>query len=78
MDLIERYVHHERFIVKPQFKKYDKDGSGNIEKDELEDLIKDFGIDLKEYKIEDALRDMDTNEDGKIDYDEFCRWYFSG
>ena len=48
LNLIKSYVHHERFIVKPQFKKYDKDGSGSLEYNELEILIKDFGIDLDE------------------------------
>lgn len=71
-------MNHERFIVQPQFKKYDTDGSKSLEYEELERLILDFGIQLDAEEVHEALKDMDTNGDKSVDYDEFCRWYFSG
>lgn len=28
--------------------------------------------------VDSALKDLDLNEDGVIDFDEFARWYFTG
>jgi len=64
--------------VKPAFKKFDKDGSGSIDKAELKELSKDLGNELNDGDIETALKDLDLNGDGVIDQDEFSRWYFSG
>jgi len=64
--------------VKPAFNKFDKDGSGAIDKVELGQLSKDLGQELSEEQLTAALRDLDLNGDGVIDIDEFRRWYFTG
>lgn len=60
------------------FKKFDKDGSGAIDKDELSVLCKELGKPLDDKQLEEALNDLDINKDGVIDEDEFCKWWFSG
>jgi hypothetical protein len=64
--------------VEPLFKKYDKDGSGAIDKDELDGLCKDLGVPLDEEQLKSALEDLDINKDGVVDLNEFCKWWFSG
>lgn len=56
------------YIGVQAFKQLDKDGSGTITIDELQDALKKFGIfdDAKEL-----LAVADTNQDGMIDYAEF-------
>lgn len=33
---------------------------------------------MTDDEINEALKDLDTNKDGVIDFDEFKRWWFSG
>ena len=60
------------------FYKYDKDGSGAIDKAELAKMSADLGDPLDDEQLELALKDLDLNGDGVVDLDEFKRWYFSG
>lgn len=65
-------------VVKPAFEKYDKDGNGFIDSEELANLSADLGHPLNDEQVEAALGSLDINRDGVIDYNEFCRWYFTG
>ena len=62
----------------PAFKKFDKDGSGEIDREELGELSAELGHTLTAEQINDALIDLDINGDGVIDLEEFKRWFFSG
>jgi len=64
--------------VKPAFAKFDKDSSGAIDKDELGQLSKELGFELNEEQLTLALKDLDMNNDGVVDLEEFTRWYFTG
>lgn len=64
--------------VKPAFKKFDKDGNGTIDAQELGALCGEVGHSLNEEQLEAAMKDLDLNGDGVIDEDEFSRWYFTG
>jgi len=64
--------------VMPAFKKFDKDGSGEIDREELGELSAELGHTLTAEQINDALIDLDINGDGVIDLEEFKRWFFSG
>ena len=64
--------------VRPAFQKYDKDGNGTIDRDELAALSLDLGSPLTEEELDIAYHSLDINKDGVIDFDEFSRWYFSG
>jgi hypothetical protein len=68
----------EKKKVKPAFEMFDQDNSGNIDKKELQKLSSDLGNEIAEEKLDEALKDLDMNGDGVIDYSEFKRWYFSG
>ncbi|KAF6147886.1 hypothetical protein GIB67_014466 [Kingdonia uniflora] len=52
------------------FSYFDKDGSGYLTIDELQQACKDFG--LSEFHLEDMIKEIDQDNDGKIDYAEFA------
>jgi len=62
----------------PAFKKFDTDGSDAIDKGELQKLSLSLGYPLSEEQTKAALKDLDLNKDGVIDFNEFSRWYFTG
>jgi hypothetical protein len=64
--------------VKPTFNMFDKDNSGNIDRAEFGEMMKQMGQELNQTQIDEAMKDLDLNGDGEIDLSEFNRWYFSG
>eukprot|EP00271_Cylindrocystis_brebissonii_P017021 TRINITY_DN424_c0_g1_i1.p1 TRINITY_DN424_c0_g1~~TRINITY_DN424_c0_g1_i1.p1 ORF type:complete len:537 (+),score=138.81 TRINITY_DN424_c0_g1_i1:1054-2664(+) len=51
------------------FAHFDKDGSGSITEDELVEACKTLNIGKQE--VEQMIKEVDSNADGKIDYNEF-------
>ena len=54
------------------FLRYDTDGSGSIDRDELKQVLESLGDDLSANEIDTILKEADTDGDGSIDYNEFC------
>ncbi|KAL9236304.1 hypothetical protein vseg_010991 [Gypsophila vaccaria] len=59
------------------FQYFDKDNSGFITTDELETAMRDFGI-ADENCIKDILAEVDTDNDGRINFEEFVAMMRSG
>lgn len=59
------------------FQYFDKDNSGYITRDELETAMKDYGIG-DEASIKEIISEVDTDNDGRINYEEFCTMMRSG
>lgn len=59
------------------FQYFDKDNSGFITRDELETAMKEHGIG-DEANIKEIILEVDTDNDGRIDYAEFCTMMRSG
>lgn len=51
------------------FSYFDKDGSGYITRDELQQACEKFG--LQDVHLDDIIREVDQDNDGRIDYSEF-------
>ncbi|XP_062006217.1 calcium-dependent protein kinase 20-like [Rosa rugosa] len=51
------------------FSYFDKDGSGYITRDELQQACEKFG--LQDVQLDDIIREVDQDNDGRIDYSEF-------
>ncbi|GAV63898.1 Pkinase domain-containing protein/EF_hand_5 domain-containing protein [Cephalotus follicularis] len=51
------------------FSYFDTDGSGYITQDELQQACEKFG--LEDVHLEDMIREVDQDNDGRIDYSEF-------
>ena len=77
-DNVEAYGEMRENEVKVAFDKYDADGSGAIDKEELGELSKELGHELNQDELDKALKDLDLNGDGVIDMKEFSRWWFTG
>ncbi|XP_057417366.1 calcium-dependent protein kinase SK5 [Lotus japonicus] len=52
------------------FSYFDKDGSGYITLDEIQQACKDFGLD--DIHIDEMIKEIDQDDDGQIDYGEFA------
>ncbi|XP_020086583.1 calcium-dependent protein kinase 17-like [Ananas comosus] len=52
------------------FSYFDKDGSGYITQDELQKACEEFGI--EDVRLEEIIREIDQDNDGRIDYNEFA------
>ncbi|CAO2842545.1 unnamed protein product [Amaranthus hypochondriacus] len=59
------------------FRYFDKDNSGYITTDELESAMMEYGI-ADESSIKEILSEVDTDNDGRINYEEFCAMMRSG
>ncbi|KAJ8763662.1 hypothetical protein K2173_003134 [Erythroxylum novogranatense] len=59
------------------FQFFDKDNSGFITIDELETAMKDYGMG-DEATIREIISEVDTDNDGRINYEEFCTMMRSG
>uniref|UniRef100_A0A803NUF9 non-specific serine/threonine protein kinase n=1 Tax=Cannabis sativa TaxID=3483 RepID=A0A803NUF9_CANSA len=51
------------------FSYFDKDGSGYITQDELQHACEEFGV--EDVRLEEMMQEVDQDNDGRIDYNEF-------
>uniref|UniRef100_A0A1J3GF06 non-specific serine/threonine protein kinase n=1 Tax=Noccaea caerulescens TaxID=107243 RepID=A0A1J3GF06_NOCCA len=59
------------------FQYFDKDGSGHITKEELEIAMKEHGMG-DEACAKEIISEVDKDNDGRIDYEEFCAMMRNG
>ena len=58
--------------MRNNFKNYDKDANGTIEKGEFGQVLKDMGYDeVSEEKLAEMFSNVDLNKDGVVDWEEF-------
>ena len=50
----------------------DRDRSNYLTKDEIIDVVRHFALPIPLNHIDDVFQIVDTNNDGKISYVEFC------
>ena len=65
-------------VIRKAFTLFDKDNSGSIEINELQEVSKELGRPMDQAELEECIQDLDQNKDGKISYDEFRKWWLSG
>ncbi|KAH9310566.1 hypothetical protein KI387_025601, partial [Taxus chinensis] len=75
LEFITATVHMNRMDkedhIYSAFQYFDKDNSGYITKEELEQAMKKYGLGDEET-IRDIIDEVDTDNDGRINYDEFA------
>merc|ERR1712226_960738 len=65
--------------VRASFNEIDTDKSGSIELTELTNLCAKLNLaDVDHGSVQDLFKEIDTNHDGKISFDEFLAWYRLG
>ena len=57
--------------IKEAFDLFDNDKSGEIDTDELKQALSNLGIDAKNQTLQNMINDIDKNQSGTIDFDEF-------
>jgi len=62
-------------FLKKQFDKYDQDQSGYISAQELQGLFADLGEDLREEEMVAAVKELDGDGSGEIEFFEFAEWF---
>ncbi|KAL2500687.1 Calmodulin-like protein 7 [Forsythia ovata] len=61
--------------LKNIFATFDKNHDGFIAKKELEESLKSIGISATEKDVVEMVENVDSNGDGLIDFDEFCKLF---
>ena len=64
--------------TKQLFEWLDKDGSGQIDKDELKLMCESLGRTVSDDQAAAALKTLDKGNDGKLSYSEFMEWFKLG
>ena len=59
------------------FDKFDRDHNGYITMKELKKAMRNLGQKLTFEEIHQMLADIDTDKNGTIDFDEFCKFIFN-
>ena len=58
--------------VKIAFRAYDTNRDGYIDKKELPELMKLSGVEPNDWMMGMAMAMFDADQDGKLNYEEFC------
>lgn len=61
--------------MKDAFNKVDKDGSGDIDKEELRTVLKLVGPEPSDKVLDDTMKELDHNQNGKVTQDVFEAYY---
>jgi calmodulin/calcium-binding protein CML/plastin-2 len=53
----------------------DRDGDGRIQLDEFSAMLDELEAEMSKSEVEIGFKDIDTNDDGLIDFQEFVTWW---
>ena len=59
------------------FREIDSDGSGEINTAELRDAFKNLGFEATEREVKAVLVEVDRDQSGSVDFQEFCNFFCS-
>lgn len=73
----EEIVRQRRTLMKMKrsFDLLDLDGSGTISKDEMKQVLLKMGLQPTSAQVDDAMKTVDTSQDGEIQFEEFFAFY---
>ena len=60
--------------LRDNFNSFDLNRSGWIEEDDLKKALEILGTPKDSYEVKKLLKSIDTNEDGRICFDEYIAW----
>ena len=61
--------------LREAFEYNDRDGDGRIEPDEFVTMLDELDANMSAKEAKIGFQDIDTNDDGLIDFDEFVAWW---
>jgi calmodulin/calcium-binding protein CML/plastin-2 len=53
----------------------DRDGDGRIQLDEFSAMLDELEAEMTDGDIQIGFKDIDTNDDGLVDFQEFVAWW---
>ena len=63
--------------IEELFEQNDTDGNGDIDFGEFKVLVAELDPLMSQASLEVGFRDIDTNKDGRINFDEFLAWWLT-
>jgi Ca2+-binding EF-hand superfamily protein len=63
--------------IEELFEQNDTDGNGDIDFDEFKTLMGELDPQMQPSSLAVGFRDIDTNQDGRINFDEFLVWWLT-
>ncbi len=63
--------------IRETFQHFDRDGNGTMDIAEFSDLMKALGATGGPDELAAGLEALDSNRNGRIDFDEFAAWWGS-
>ena len=64
--------------LRKAFDVMDANKDGVVTKDELKNLLKGLGEDVTDEVVDEMIAIADTNNDGKVQFEEFCNASMAG
>ena len=61
--------------LRETFKHFDRDGNGWIDSGELKELLFSLGAVVTDEEVALGLEVLDSNQNGKIEFEEFVDWW---
>jgi hypothetical protein len=71
----EEILAHDALII---FEIYDADASGTIDRDELKLMLHDLCVPIDDKELIHLVHQLDQDDSGDIDFEEFIDWYANG
>lgn len=68
----------EAEAVRVAFDRLDDDGSGELDIDEIGQLMEQIGRKLNERQLKKMMKEIDTDGSGLVDFDEYWEWWMKG
>ena len=62
-------------LLKEVFESVDIDGSGTLDRNELQEVLFQLGRNPSEQELDEAMASMDESGDGEVDFNEFKLWF---
>jgi hypothetical protein len=82
IELVYEHIYLEdmkiHLLLKNVFDQIDKDKSGNVDLQELLEATHEIGSEVNAEDIQSAMKNIDENKDGKINFKEFIFWWKKG
>lgn len=72
-DILRSRILNSGLTMKQAFLKFDRNGSGGIEKEEMKDVLQMFNISFTKLQLDELFACYDLNRDNKFQYGEFVR-----
>ncbi|KAI6190951.1 putative calcium-binding protein [Aphelenchoides bicaudatus] len=70
--LSEHYTRSELEEYRQLFLMFDTDNSGSISNEELKAAVISIGLQLTDEEVDDLIKEVDEDQNGVIDFSEFC------